>query len=96
MIFYRIDFVNSFFFISWYNKNITNTSVNNLISTNNTVNNTSNTTQNNVSSYNNVANKANTSAGLPYTGSNSSMVLMVVAFVGSAIYAYKKVKEYNA
>ena len=66
----------------------TNTSVNNLISSNNAV-------QNNVSSYNNVANKANTSAGLPYTGSDSSMVFIVVAFVGSAIYAYKKIKDYN-
>lgn len=69
----------------------TNTSVNNLISANNTAN----ITQNNVSSYNNVANKANTATGLPYTGSNSSIVFIVVAFIGSAIYAYKKIKDYN-
>lgn len=66
----------------------TNTSVNNLVSS-------GNETKNNVSSYNNVANKANTSVGLPYTGSNSSVVLIVIAFVGSAIYAYKKIRDYN-
>lgn len=66
----------------------TNTSVNNLVSSNNVA-------KNNVSSYNNTANKANTAAGLPYTGSNSSIVLIVIAFVGSAIYAYKKIRDYN-
>ena len=71
--------------------NVVTTPVNNLVSANNTANNT----QNNISSYNNVANKANTSAGLPYTGSSSSMVLIVVALVGSAIYAYKKIRDYN-
>ncbi len=71
--------------------NVVTTPVNNLVSANNAVNNT----QKNISSYNNVANKANTSAGLPYTGSSSSMVLIVVALAGSAIYAYKKIRDYN-
>ena len=66
----------------------TNTSVNNLTSSNNVA-------KNNVSSYNNISNKANTSAGLPYTGSNSSIVFIVIAFVASAIYAYKKIRDYN-
>ena len=71
--------------------NTVTTPVNNLVSANNAVNNA----QNNISSYNNVANKANTSAGLPYTGSSSSMVLIVIALAGSAIYAYKKIRDYN-
>ena len=45
--------------------------------------------------YNNTANKANTANGLPYTGSNSSIVFIFIAFVASAIYAYKKVNDYK-
>lgn len=66
-----------------------NTSVNNLTSS------TNNVAKNNISSYNNVANQANTSAGLPYTGSNSSVVFIVIVFVASAIYAWKKIRDYN-
>ena len=71
------------------NATVTNTSVNNLLSSN------TNVAKNSVSSYNNVANKSNTATGLPYTGSDSSIVFIVVALVGSAIYAYKKIRDYN-
>ena len=67
-----------------------NTAVNNLTTS---ANNAAKT--NLVSSYNNTANKANTANGLPYTGSDSSIVFIFIAFVASAIYAYKKVRDYN-
>ena len=38
--------------------------------------------------------KANTTK-LPYAGTNSSMIFVVLAFAASAIYAYKKVSDYN-
>lgn len=48
----------------------------------------------NTSKYNNTnTNKA--ASKLPYAGTNSSMVFVVVALVASAIYAYKKVADYN-
>ena len=67
-----------------------NTAVNNLTTSTNNAAKT-----NLVSSYNNTANKANTANGLPYTGSDSSIVFIFIAFVASAIYAYKKVRDYN-
>lgn len=60
-------------------KNNTNT---NKVS-NNAVNNTKNTNSNTASS------------GLPYAGSNTSIIFIVIALVVSAIYAYKKVSDYN-
>lgn len=50
----------------------------------------------NTSKYNNTNTNTNKAASkLPYAGSNSSMVFVVVALVVSAVYAYKKVSEYN-
>lgn len=58
--------------------------------TNNTVNNTAGNTSNNTT------NKTSTnSSSLPYAGTNSSVVFIVVALVASALYAYKKVSDYN-
>ena len=50
-------------------------------SNNNTANNTSNTTTN--------------TSSLPHTGTDSKTVLLVVVFALSAVYAYKKVNDYN-
>ena len=64
---------------------------------NNSVNNlTANTNSNNnaASSYNNTSNSTNRT-GLPYTGTNSSVIFIVMALVVSAVYAYKKVRDYN-
>lgn len=63
-------------------------------STNNTANNTVNNTSNNTSTYNNT-NSTSNSSSLPYTGTNSKTILLVVAFAISAVYAYKKVSDYN-
>ena len=71
------------------NNTANNLTINNLTQIGN------NSAKNNVSSYNNIANKANNTAGLPYTGSSSSMIFIVIALAISAIYAYKKVRDYN-
>ena len=77
---------------------------------NNTTNNTTNNTANNVVNNTNIQSisgtvKNNTvnsssynttnSTKLPYAGSNSSVIFIVLAFALSAAYAYKKVTEYN-
>ena len=69
-----------------------NTTTKNTI-TKNTVNNTTNkaNTANKVSNY---ANKTETSS-LPYAGSDSTIILVVAALGISAVYAYKKVVDYN-
>ena len=74
-----------------------NTTNNN--TTNNTVNNTINNTVNNVT--NNNTNNANSStynsSNLPKAGSTDSFVVIaiIVAFGASALYAYKKIRDYN-
>ena len=46
-------------------------------------------------------NESNTSTNstkkskLPYAGTNGTVVFIVVALVASAVYAYKKVSDYN-
>lgn len=60
---------------------------------NNTSNNTANNT-NNTSVYNN-ANSTTNSTNLPYTGTSSKTIAFVVIFAISAVYAYKKVSDYN-
>ena len=89
---------------------ITATPVNNTANnTNNTSNdnntNTNNTNTNtNTNSANNVVNNTNSSrnsssyvnsSSLPYAGTSSSIIFIVIALGVSAIYAYKKVKEYG-
>ena len=44
------------------------------------------------SSYRNMA---STNKGLPYTGSSYGIVFIIIALVISAVYAYKKVSDYN-
>ena len=42
-----------------------------------------------------IATNTNKTAKLPYAGTNSSVVVVVIALAASAIYAYKKVSDYN-
>ena len=74
-----------------------NTSVSATIKNNNTTNNaTNNAVTNKVNNATNTSNYSKTnSTKLPYAGTNSSMIFVVLAFAASAIYAYKKVTEYN-
>ena len=60
----------------------------------NSANNTSNNTSNNASTYDN-ANTISNSSTLPHTGTSSKGVLLVIVSMLSAIYAYKKVSDYN-
>ena len=83
---------------------ITATPVNNT-GANNTASNTANETNTNSSNTsNNVVNNTNSSrnsssyvnsSSLPYAGTSSSIIFIVIALGVSAIYAYKKVKEYG-
>ena len=63
-------------------------------SANNTTNNTTNNTANNTSTYNNT-NSVSNSSNLPYTGTNSKGIVLMIVFALSAVYAYKKVSDYN-
>ena len=80
-----------------------NTTTNSIIApSNNTANNTNvasnanntNNTANNTTVYNNT-NSTSNSSGLPYTGTNSKAMLLIIVFAISAVYAYKKVSDYN-
>lgn len=68
-----------------------NTVTKNTANTANKVTNKVNNTANKVSNY---ANKTETSS-LPYAGSDSTIILVVAALGISAVYAYKKVVDYN-
>ncbi len=50
-------------------------------------------TQNNIT--NNVANNTNTNATIPYTGIDYSVIVIIAICGISAVYAYKKIREYN-
>lgn len=75
------------------NNNTSNTNTNTNNAANNTNNNTNtnkNAVKNNTSAYNNTK-----TGSLPYAGTNTSVVFVVIAFVASSLYAYKKVSDYN-
>lgn len=73
--------------------NTSNNTVNNI--GNNTVNNTSNNTTNNTS--NNAINNKVNNTKLPQTGiEDYSVGIMIIICIASAIYAYKKVRDYNS
>ena len=65
--------------------------------TNNTANNTANNVSNNATTNNNVAknntNRNNTT--IPEAGLDQSIVFMIAIFGISAIYAYKKIRDYK-
>lgn len=69
------------------------TSGNNTANNSSISNNTNNTANNNTSVYN--TNNTSNSSHLPYTGTNSKAMLLIVVFALSAVYAYKKVSDYN-
>lgn len=75
------------------NNNTSNTNANKAANNTNTNSNSNkNAAKNNTSAYNNT----NTKTGsLPYAGTNTSMVFVVIVFVASSLYAYKKVSDYN-
>lgn len=76
--------------------NDTTNTANTANTTNNTVN-TANTTTNTVNTTNNTVNKVNnTTNTLPKTGIEDSPagIIMIIGVV-SAIYAYKKIRDYN-
>lgn len=67
--------------------NVVGSTNSNKANTNTNTNKTSNTSQ-----YNSTTN----SSKLPYAGTGTtSIALVAIAFVGSAVYAYKKVSDYN-
>ncbi len=69
----------------------TNTNTNGASRISSTVNGVGNNTNNNAASKRNT----NNTTGLPYAGTNTSLVFVVIALVASALYAYKKVSDYN-
>ena len=85
--------------------NVANNTVNNtntgtgtaiIGSTVNNKTNVANNTNTNSNTSNNIVNKTSTnSSSLPYAGTSSSVVFIVIALVASALYAYKKVSDYN-
>ena len=81
------------------NATTTNATTNNKVNTNSTSINAAVSSYNNTntnSTVNTAKNTANTSK-LPYAGNGNILgaVVLAVAFVGSALYAYKKVSDYN-
>lgn len=63
---------------------------------NNTVNNTINNTVNNTVSNNTSANNtAKNNTAIPYTGVDYSVIFIIGVCGISALYAYKKIKDYN-
>ena len=80
--------------------NTSNTGNTNTGNTNTGNTNTGNTNSGNVQNLNalrNTSNTANTANTLPKTGIEDSLptVLLVVVFAISAVYAYKKIKDYR-
>ena len=62
----------------------------------NSSNNTSNTNKaSNNATKNTNTNSNSPTSGLPYAGSNTSIIFIVIALGVSAAYAYKKVSDYN-
>lgn len=63
-------------------------------STVNTNTNSNTNTNRNALANNTVKNTTNSSK-LPYAGTNSSVIFVVIALAVSALYAYKKISDYN-
>ncbi len=61
--------------------------------TNNTNTNTNVNTNTNINA--NVNNNTNTTTAIPYTGIDYSVVIIIAICGVSAIYAYKKIRDYN-
>lgn len=72
--------------------NNTNNTTNNLNNTNNTTNNLNNTNSNR---NNNTNSNRNNTTTIPNTGVDYSVVFIIAICGISAIYAYKKIRDYN-
>lgn len=78
------------------NNTNTNTNVNtNKNSNTNTNKNTNTNTNKNTNTNTNTNKNTNTASKLPYAGTDSSLIFVVIALSASAVYAYKKVSDYN-
>jgi len=86
--------VNNTVFNNITNSNNTNTTNN---TTNNTVNNTTNNATNNSTYNNNTNNSSYNNTDLPKAGAGDNVAIFVIiaVFGVSALYAYKKIREYN-
>ena len=77
----------------------TNSNTNDTYQNINIVNNTNtntNTENNVVNVVNNTNVNANTNTSVPYTGIDNTSILVIIGICGiSAIYAYKKIRDYN-
>ena len=77
------------------NNTITNTNTN----TNNSISNSSYNTSNTANRITNTSNKTNTNSSssgkLPKAGSDPTIIFAILGLTISAIYAYKKVSDYN-
>lgn len=79
------------------NKNTnSNTNTNSLSATVGATNtNKANTNTNKAANTNKANTNTNKASKLPYAGADSSLVVVVIALAASAVYAYKKVSDYN-
>ena len=57
--------------------------------------NKANTNTNKAANTNKANTNTNKASKLPYAGADSSLVVVVIALAASAVYAYKKVSDYN-
>jgi hypothetical protein len=73
-------------------KNSANNKAGNTNKASNNTNTNSNSTNKNES---NTSTNSTKKSKLPYAGTNGTVVFIVVALVASAVYAYKKVSDYN-
>ena len=74
----------------------TNTNTNSLSATVGAANtNKANTNTNKAANTNKANTNTNKASKLPYAGADSSLVVVVIALAASAVYAYKKVSDYN-
>ena len=73
-----------------------NTNTNSLSATVGAANtNKANTNTNKAANTNKANTNTNKASKLPYAGADSSLVVVVIALAASAVYAYKKVSDYN-
>lgn len=65
------------------------------VNTNTNTNSNTNTNTNRNTLANNTVKNTTNSSKLPYAGTNSSVIFVVIALAISALYAYKKISDYN-
>ncbi len=66
----------------------------NVVNTNKNTNKNNNVKNNTANNTSNNANK-NTNSGIPYTGLDNSVTFVIIAFGISAVFAYKKIRDYK-